>query len=62
MILPALKNDVFPMLFPFGTYKAYFSPIGVESLAFGQTSKLRFEITLIDNICTSKLCNTTPGS
>ena len=48
ILLPDLENHV--------------SPIGVESLAFGQTSKLRFEISLIDNICTSKLCNTTLGS
>ena len=34
ILLPDLENHV--------------SPIGVESLAFDQTSKLRFEISLID--------------
>ena len=45
----------------FDSYKALLRPIGVESLAFGQFSQLKLEINLIDSICTSKLCNTTPA-
>ena len=58
ILLPDLENHVFP----YSELIIRPSPIGVESLAFGQTSKLRFKIGLIDNICTSKLCNTTLGS
>ena len=40
ILLPDLENHVFP----YSELIIRPSPIGVESLAFGQTSKLRFEI------------------
>ena len=44
ILLPDLENHVFP----YSELIIRPSPIGVESLTFGQTSKLRFEISLID--------------